>query len=303
MGYRTILLENETTMKLKLNNLIIERDGEEFWIPMSDIEIIVIDNLQTTVTTRMLSQFAEYDIGVVICDNSHLPIGYYNAYDNHSRSVKMLKFQLARDEKEKDMIWQRIVQAKIVNQKQVLKRLNATDEKVNKLADYVSNINPGDPENREGHAAKEYFSCIGGTGFSRGNDSILFNSGLNYGYAVLRSYLAKLCVSSGLNTQLGLHHKNEYNRFNLVDDLIEPFRPFVDYYVKGLLEGEEFFKPNHRHKIINMLNHQLNYKNKRMFVSSVMQEYIQQIANWHMNGKDEIVFPSIDDYVGESDEI
>lgn len=119
----------------------------------------------------------------------------------------------------------------------------------------------------------------------------------------IRSYLAKLCVSSGLNTQLGLHHKNEYNRFNLVDDLLEPFRPFVDFYVKRLLEEEEYFKPEHRHMIINILNHQLIYKNKKMFVSNAMQEYVHQIASWYTDGKGEIIFPIFEDYVGESDEI
>lgn len=303
MGYRVILLENESTLKLKLNNLIIIRDGEEFWIPMSDIEIIIMDNLQTIITTRMLSLLAENDIGLVICDNSHLPIGYYNAYDNHSRSVKMLKYQLERSEEEKDILWQSIVKAKITNQKQVLQKIKADDVKISKLNEYINVVKPGDPENREGHAAKEYFSCFGGVGFSRGNESILMNSGLNYGYAIIRSYLAKLCVSCGLNTQLGLHHKNEYNRFNLVDDLLEPFRPFVDFYVKRLLEEEEYFKPEHRHMIINILNHQLNYKNKKMFVSNVMQEYVHQIASWYTDGNGEIIFPMFEDYVGESDEI
>ena len=303
MGYRTILLENEATLKLKLNNLIVTKDGEDFWIPMSDIEIIIMDNLQTTITTRMLSLLAENDIGVVICNDSHLPIGYYNAYDNHSRSVKMLKSQLERKEEEKDILWQSIVKAKITNQKQVLQKIKADNVKISKLNEYINVVKPGDPENREGHAAKVYFSCFCGVGFSRGNESILMNSGLNYGYAIIRSYLAKLCVSSGLNTQLGLHHKNEYNRFNLVDDLLEPFRPVVDFYIRELLEEEEYFKPEHRHKIINILNHQLNYRNKKMFLSNVMQEYIQQIANWHMSGDGEIVFPLFENYLGESDEI
>ena len=303
MGYRTILLENEATLKLKLNNLIVTKDGEDFWIPMSDIEIIIMDNLQTTITTRMLSLLAENDIGVVICNDSHLPIGYYNAYDNHSRSVKMLKSQLERKEEEKDILWQSIVKAKITNQKQVLQKIKADNVKISKLNEYINVVKPGDPENREGHAAKVYFSCFCGVGFSRGNESILMNSGLNYGYAIIRSYLAKLCVSSGLNTQLGLHHKNEYNRFNLVDDLLEPFRPVVDFYIRELLEEEEYFKPEHRHKIINILNHQLNYRNKKMFLSNVMQEYIQQIANWHMSGDGEIVFPVFENYLGESDEI
>ena len=124
------------------------------------------------------------------------------------------------------------------------------------------NIFKGDKNNREAHAAKIYFNQLMGTSFSRGNEDILLNSGLDYGYAILRAYMARVCVGYGLNTQIGIHHKNEYNRFNLVDDLIEPIRPIVDIVAYKILEKEEYFKPEHRRILVNLLNRKINYRKK-----------------------------------------
>lgn len=125
------------------------------------------------------------------------------------------------------------------------------------MYDYREQVQPGDITNREAHAAKVYFNTLMGTTFSRGNEDILLNSGLDYGYAIIRSYLSRVCVGYGLNPQIGIHHKNEYNRFNLCDDLIEPIRPVVDYYVYRLLQEEEYFSSEHRRKIVNLLNQRI----------------------------------------------
>jgi CRISPR-associated protein Cas1 len=141
------------------------------------------------------------------------------------------------------------------------------------------------------------------TSFSRGNDAILLNSGLDYGYTIVRSYLARLCVGYGLNSQLGIHHRNEYNRFNLVDDLIEPIRPIVDVYAYKLLEEEEYFKPEHRRKLINILNHKIEYKNKKMYLCNMMESYVAEVAAFYAGNKSRIVFPETKKYLGEQDEV
>ena len=124
-------------------------------------------------------------------------------------------------------MWTEIVREKINKQAEfLLERGKNTEAAL--LRDYVQQIQWNDATNREGHAAKVYFNLLMGTSFSRGNEDILLNSGLDYGYAVLRGYIARVCVGYGLNTQIGIHHKNEYNRFNLVDDLMEPLRPMID---------------------------------------------------------------------------
>ena len=142
-----------------------------------------------------------------------------------------------------------------------------------------------------------------GCSFSRGNENILINSGLDYGYSIIRSFIARVCVSYGLNTQLGIHHRNEYNRFNLVDDLIEPFRPIVDYYVFTIMKNEPFFKQEHRRKLVNLLNHKMIYKNKNMFICNVVEEYVSQVALYISKGNSKIIFPEFNNYRGEESEV
>lgn len=303
MAYRVILIENEVDINLKLDNLVITKDESDIWIPLDDISVIVLDNLRINISTRMLSIMAEYNIALILCDNKHNPIGYYSSYDNHSRMSKMIGNQISKDRDFYDIIWKSIVESKIENQAQVLEILEKSEEVVKNIREYGKNVKVGDIDNREAHSAKIYFNTLMNATFSRGNDDILINSGLDYGYTILRSYLARLCVGYGLNTQIGIHHKNEYNRFNLVDDLIEPFRPIVDVYTYKILDGEEYFKAEHRRKLINILNHYIKYNGKKMYICNAMEEYVEKVAAYIANKNVEIVFPQTKEYIGESDEL
>jgi len=302
MAFRVVMLESEASIHLKLNNLIINKGEGDIWIPISDISMIVVDNLKITITARLLSQLAEYNIGVIICNLEHLPIGFYCAYDNHSRISKNISFQIDKEKSFYDEIWQLIVKTKIINQKQVLELLKKDNESQNKLDEYIKDVPVGDITNREAVAAKVYFNALMGTSFSRGNADILLNSGLDYGYSIIRSYIARLCVGYGLNTQIGIHHKNEFNRFNLVDDLMEPFRPFVDFVAYHILDNEEYFKIEHRRKLTNILNHKIIYKGKTMFLASMMEDYVSQYSSLLMNKNETIVFPEILNYLEEKDD-
>lgn len=303
MGFRVVMIENEVTIGLKLNNLIIHKEEKDIWIPLDDISVLVVDNMKITLTTRMLCFIATHNIAVIFCDQDHLPIGFYSSYDNHSRISKSIHFQIDATEDYYNELWQSIVRAKIQNQRSVLELLKKNKEVIESMNKFCTEVVPGDKTNREAHAAKIYFNELMGCSFSRGNDELLLNSGLDYGYAVFRSYLAKLCVGYGLNSQLGIHHRNEYNRFNLVDDMIEPFRPFVDYFAYSILENEEFFKGEHRRQIVNFLNHKIVYKGKKMFLCNAMEEYVSNIAASIIGKKQEIVFPEVKQYLGELDEI
>lgn len=303
MGFRVILIESAVDIKVKLDNLVIRKLEKDVWVPIDDISILVIDNLKITLTARMLCTFATHNVGIIFCNQEHLPIGFYSSYDNHSRSSKGIRYQLCHDKEFYDTLWAEIVRAKIENQALVLDKLEKEKTVIKHLHRFRDEIQIGDKENREAHAAKLYFNTLMGTTFSRGNEDLLINSGLDYGYAIIRSYLAKLCVGYGMNTQLGIHHHNEYNRFNLVDDLIEPFRPFVDYYVYNLLQDESYFKMEHRHKLINLLNHKMQYKGKKMYMCNAIEEYVSNMAAYISGKKTSIDYPNILDYIGEVDEV
>ncbi len=303
MAFRVVLIENEVGMYLKLNNLVVRKDGEDTWIPLDDISIVILDNLSISITSRIMCQLAENGIGLVICNPEHLPIGFFSSYDNHSRASKILKFQLYKEQNFYDNLWLDIVYAKVCNQAKAYMSLKDDKDGMNKILDFSKSIKPGDPSNREAHAAKVYFNQLMGSSFSRGNENILLNSALNYGYSIIRAYIARICVGYGLNTQIGIHHKNEYNRFNLVDDLMEPVRPFVDVIAYKLLENEKYFKPEHRHKLVDILNVKVQYRNKNMYFANMLDDYIEQIAAVYMERKSEIIYPDIDGFGEEKDEI
>ena len=302
MGYKVILIENDVKMSIKLNNIIINKEGHDIWISVDDVSLLVIDNMKITLTSRMLSYLAEHNVGMIFCDAKHLPIGYYCDYDNHSHISKILNYQIQYSQTEYDKLWKKIIIAKLNNQAETLKILGKDNAIALKIKEYCDEITDGDKSNREAHGAKVYFNELMGTSFSRGNEDILLNSGLDYGYTIIRSYIARLCVGYGLNCQIGIHHKNEYNRFNLVDDLMEPLRPIVDLYTYRILEGQEIFKADHRYKLINIVNHFIRYKGKKMYLGNMLEEYVMMFSKNLKDGT-ELIFPDINDYEEYVDEV
>lgn len=303
MGFRLVIIENDVSIRLKLDNLVIQKEEKEIWIPVDDISVLIIDNRKITFTARMMCSLAAHNVGVIFCDQEHLPIGFFSSYDNYSRISKSIHYQIDATDEYYNVLWKSIVQAKIRNQKKVLEKLHKNENVIKSLERFCGEVEKGDVTNREAHAAKIYFNELMGCSFSRGNEDLLLNAGLDYGYAIFRSYLAKLCVGYGLNSQLGIHHRNEYNRFNLVDDMIEPFRPFVDYFAYVLLEKEDYFMGEHRHQLVNLLNHKVIYKHKKMFLCNAMEEFVANVAADISGKKNSLEFPDVEKYLGEMDEI
>lgn len=299
MAFRIILIENEINAKIKLDNLVLNTPEGEIWIPVSDISVIVLDNLRITLSTRFLCTLAQNNVSLVLCDEKHLPIGMFCSYDNHSRAFKHLEFQIKTNGEFYDRLWKDIVVRKILNQAEVIKKVGKREEIYDAIKKMAYETRNGDKTNREAHAAKIYFNELMDTTFSRGNDELLLNSGLDYGYTIIRSYIARICVGYGLNSQLGIHHRNEYNRFNLVDDLMEPIRPMLDYFAYFLLEGEEYFTAEHRKKLINFLNHKIIYRNKKMYIANAIEEYVSQYAALLSGNRNDIDLPVFDGYEGD----
>lgn len=278
MSFRVVLIENGTKLRFKLDNLLVTIDGEDTWLPLSDISTIVVDNFDATISFRLLNSLSEENVCLVTCDYNHMPIGIYNGYYNHSRNSKILYYQLKLTEEEKKFFWMKIIDAKILNQSSVLQILGY-EKASEKLISYSREILPGDPTNREAHAAKVYFNQIMGKSFSRGDKNILLNSALDYGYTIMRSYLSRLCVGYGLNTMISIHHHNEYNNFSLIDDLIEPLRPIIDLYSFKMMRDEKYFTINHRHNLINIINHRIIYNDKKMYFGNALEEYVYSFSS------------------------
>ncbi len=198
-------------------------------VPLEDVANLVLDHPEVTLTATLLSACAEEGITVITVDEKHLPNGVLTPFLAHHRTPKMIRAQLALGAPATKRLWQRLVQQKITNQAAMLLDAGST-EAGQRLHRMVQEVRSGDPTNVEAQAAQTYFRAIWGSGFRRSAQD-LPNAMMNYGYAILRSALARALICHGFLPSLGLHHRSEQNAFNLADDLIEPFRPLVDRHV------------------------------------------------------------------------
>ena len=234
MTWRSVMISQPSYLKLKDNALVVEQAGELVSVPLEDINVILLDNPQITLTAPLLSECAARQVSIITTGKDHHPNGTLLPFLPHSRALQIQRLQLAQSQPRKKRLWQTIVKQKIINQAATLS-LQGHAAGARKLEHLAGQVRSGDSTNQDAVAAHLYFIELFGKGFNRRQESRI-NSMLNYGYAVIRAVLAKYLVSYGFLTSLGLHHRNERNSFNLADDLIEPFRPILDCYCIAALQ-------------------------------------------------------------------
>lgn len=238
MGWRTLHIANPARLSLRHDSLLLD-NGEEYTIPLSDLSCIVIESRQCTLTTPLIDALAESGTVTYICDDKHIPSSVLLPFHAHSRQSGVARMQSQWSEPFKKRCWQHIVDAKVTNQSEVI------DERDNETAKFIrslrAHITSGDSGNVEAQAARAYWSALFENFARQIHENDIRNSALNYGYAIVRGMVARALVGVGFLPTFGLHHDSELNAFNLADDLIEPFRPFVDTLVRELLDedGEE----------------------------------------------------------------
>ena len=211
--------------------LYVPQEGDGLKIPLEDISVLILENKQISLNNYLFSELSEYDIVLFTCDGSHLPSGVFFPFHNHSRYSEIAWLQIGVSEPLKKRLWQEIVKAKINNQAMCLEILNCVN--FSKLREISKQVQSGDAKNSEAFAAGIYWKSLF-ENFNRNDDTDIRNSALNYGYAIIRGCMARSVVGSGLQPCFGIHHANKLNQFNLVDDLMEPFRPFIDYQVSKM---------------------------------------------------------------------
>jgi CRISPR-associated protein Cas1 len=224
---RTIYISNPSYLKLKQKQLVVqEPETKEIkgTVPIEDIALLMLDHYQITISNQLLVKLQGSNVAVICCDEHHLPFGLMLPMVGHSEYSERIKYQLAASEPLKKQLWKQTVEQKIGNQKALLDLTNKVSEP---LAEYKLSVKSGDTSNREGVAAQFYWKHLF-ENFSRQRYGEEPNNLLNFGYAVLRSIVARAIVSSGLLPVLGIFHRNKYNAYCLADDIMEPYRPFVD---------------------------------------------------------------------------
>lgn len=214
---------------------------EEKIVPFDDVGYLIFENSNSYFSKKMVERCLEYDIEILFCDSKHSPVAVISSVYGQNQRLKKLKGQLELSSKAKKRLWRKIVVSKINNQADCLIQVAGKNEDGQFLQIITKNVDEGDYSNREAYAARRYFPALFGPKFKRGRYDDIVNSGLNYGYALIRSLIRKEIVTHGLEPSWGIHHESTENPFNLSDDLIEPFRPFVDMYVyEHLFENDVY---------------------------------------------------------------
>lgn len=261
MGWRIIYIEDALRLNYKLNSIGINTNNDLIWINLDEIDVIVIESLICNTSVKLLIEIVKKGISVILCGDNHMPIGTINSLVDNQRSAKFNRKQIEWNKSLKQIVWQRIIKHKILLQSIVLYMLGKK-EKLELLKEFADNVEVGDITNREGHAAKIYFHELFGSDFIRERNSTdIYNSSINFMYQVIRSKISQEIVSHGYISSLGIFHCNEFNYFGLADDLIEVYRPIIDYYVYKLIREENvtFLTSNIKEKMLTLVNQNKKY--------------------------------------------
>lgn len=236
---RTLFFGNPAYLSTKNEQLVVNfpnNEKEEVNIPIEDLGYIVLEDPQITITNGLLMKLVQNKTAVITCDKQHLPCSLLQPLVGHTEQTERIRYQLDASLPLKKNLWQQTVQAKIENQ---AAHLNGRNKNELKLKRWASQVKSGDTDNHEAYAAAHYFQNIYSDlvpEFSRNQKGIAPNNLLNYGYAVLRAVVARALISSGMLPSVGIFHRNKYNAFCLADDIMEPYRIYVDAVVYEILE-------------------------------------------------------------------
>ena len=275
MAWRVVAIENPARLSLRDNQLVIAQDVEAT-LPIEDLDTLVLDSYGITTTANLLTALATKSTTTVICDEKHLPASVLLPYSQHSRQAKVSRQQLAMSQPLKKQLWQHVVEQKIVNQADVLRMVGLDDMSIRK---HASDVKSGDTSNRESIAARIYFDQLLDDATRR--KPIWHNAALNYGYAIVRSHIARHIAARGLVASQGIFHHNELNSFNLADDLIEPYRAAVDLYVLEKVaplhvgSRDASLTKHDRQLIIDILNYYVIMNGKKFTIKHAVERTVE----------------------------
>lgn len=214
----------------------IKKEAERT-IPIEDIGVVVLDNRRITLTSGVMEALLENNCAVITCNQKSMPVGLLlPLLCGNTTQNERFRSQLEASLPLRKQLWQQTIKQKILNQEHVL-RIN-TDKETNCMRIWSNDVRSGDPDNLEARSAAYYWKNLftNYPNFVRDREGTPPNNLLNYGYAILRAIIARALVGSGLLPTLGIHHHNRYNAYCLADDIMEPYRPYVDQLVLDIIQ-------------------------------------------------------------------
>lgn len=230
---QTLMFTSPVYLSLKDRQLVITfKDNKDTVTrPIEDIGFVIIEHPEVSISIPALNELADNNVSVIFCDKKKMPRTMLMTLEGNTTQQESYKYQIDASAPLKKKIWKQLVECKIRNQALLLNKVGRNGDV---LKQYYMNVKSGDTDNREGVAAREYWNRIFDDGFRREREGQAPNNLLNYGYTILRAAVARALVGSGLYPAFGVYHRNRYNAFPLADDMMEPYRPFVDEIVYHL---------------------------------------------------------------------
>jgi CRISPR-associated protein Cas1 len=287
--------EEEQPSKVEEPNIKYMNRNNQDTIPIEDIGLVILDNSQITVSHGLLFSLLENNCAVITCNNSHMPAGLMLPLDVNQVQQEKFEAQINASIPLKKQLWQQTISVKIKNQATLLRRKKVKAENMLK---WSRDVKSGDPDNLEGRAAAYYWKNLfpEALDFSRDRYGPPPNQLLNYGYAVLRAVVARSLVGSGLLPTLGIHHHNKYNAYCLADDIMEPYRPYVDTIVCEIVEnGEDFeeLSPSVKKQLLEIpaLTVRLNDETSPLMVA--VQRTTASLAKCYSGETRKIMYPDL----------
>lgn len=254
MQKRALFFSTPYSLSLRNDQLIIhtkEAPDSQKSVPIEDIGFVVLEHPQATVTLPLLNALSDNNAAVIFCGDDRLPNAMLMNLDSNRTQGESYRAQIEASEPLKKGLWRQIVEAKIRNQAALLRKLGKDGDK---LKPYYQNVRSGDADNREGIAARIYWAELFGRDFVRAREGEAPNNLLNYGYTILRAAVARALMGSGLFPAFGIFHRNRYNAFPLADDVMEPYRPYVDWLVYKLYtEGRTQLTKETKGELLHLL--------------------------------------------------
>jgi len=252
----TLFFSSPCYLSVKHKQLCVRQENseEEHIVAIEDVGYIILENHSITLSLKLIELLNSHNIAVIFCDSKHMPCSMLQTFSAHSTYAETTRSQIEAKQPLKKQLWKKIVEYKIENQARLLEKYNL--ENSEKLMRLSNNVKTHDRDNREAVAARIYWQSIfSETYFIREREGVYPNNLLNYGYAILRAATARALAGSGLFLQLGLYHHNRYNAFCLADDIMEPFRPYVDEIVLNCYKGikEEELNKDLKAKLLDIL--------------------------------------------------
>ena len=291
---RTLYFGSPAHLSTENEQLVINREGEkDVTIPIEDIAYLILEHYKISITKTIIQKLAINNTAVIVTDEKHMPTRWLMPLQGNSTQSKVFQAQSKASESLKNRLWKQIIKAKINNQARLLR---SHDIGNNTLILHAKKVKNGDPDNREAQAAKYYWKYLFSPfNFKRERFGGPPNNLLNYGYSILRAMVGRSLVSSGLLPSIGIHHRNQYNSFPLADDIMEPFRPFVDEIVLNLALSDEKnleLTKETKRKLLDIPTMDVQIKNEHRSMMNALSLSTASLARCFLLEQREIIFPT-----------